>query len=357
MSKKYTSRSLCLLTVSVISLFVITSCQQASPSDSESIKSIGHVLVEEALPQPLQDNELINGDSETKTIEVVFDEKFPLKENSGQLGHQVEFELINNHMVTVSSHLFDSTDEPIQLSESHTQSILSNLYWLDLDFALAEVNAFESQPVIITLYSDTEIYELTYELSLNAYLIGGKYYYADHVVTELMYYLFKPQSPLAKIEHFHLLQEEATKTMGANSEPSPVNYDLTYKFERFYINDLEYNGWYKHTIEQVNPSSNLDESDQQIIYEYNTGMDSVVPILINKKDNFIFSDAFYFFGENYSTIDGIKVGLTKDEVIQKLGKANLETDAVWSYLQGDYLKFHLYYEDGIVTMLSLTMPL
>ncbi|MCM3630698.1 hypothetical protein M3194_25525 [Paenibacillus glycanilyticus] len=47
-----------------------------------------------------------------------------------------------------------------------------------------------------------------------------------------------------------------------------------------------------------------------------------------------------FMDGNYATPDGLTVGMTKEDVLQKLGKPNLELESKWSYKIGGYLKFH-----------------
>ena len=64
-----------------------------------------------------------------------------------------------------------------------------------------------------------------------------------------------------------------------------------------------------------------------------------------------------FEDPKYETKDGIRVGLTEAEVIAKLGEPNKKSDTKWSYKDGDYSKFHLYFEDGKVLYIVITMPL
>ena len=67
--------------------------------------------------------------------------------------------------------------------------------------------------------------------------------------------------------------------------------------------------------------------------------------------------AILFEDPKYETKDGIRVGLTEAEVIAKLGEPNKKSDTKWSYKDGDYSKFHLYFEDGKVLYIVITMPL
>ncbi|MFC3801739.1 hypothetical protein [Cohnella sp. GCM10012308] len=55
----------------------------------------------------------------------------------------------------------------------------------------------------------------------------------------------------------------------------------------------------------------------------------------------------------YATPDEVKVGLTQDEVIAKLGLPNARTETAWSYRVGDGLRFQLLFEDGRVRFISL----
>jgi hypothetical protein len=63
-----------------------------------------------------------------------------------------------------------------------------------------------------------------------------------------------------------------------------------------------------------------------------------------------------FSSPDFSTKDGIKVGLTKEQVLKKLGKPNLMLKSEWSYLVGDYLKFKLLFDHNKVKFMSLRIP-
>jgi len=56
----------------------------------------------------------------------------------------------------------------------------------------------------------------------------------------------------------------------------------------------------------------------------------------------------YFVSDQYSTKEGIKVGLTKRQVEQILGEPNRQTETAWGYLTGDLVTFWLYFEEDKV---------
>ena len=125
-------------------------------------------------------------------------------------------------------------------------------------------------------------------------------------------------------------------------------YEHMYEFERFNINNLDYHGWYKLVVEHPDT--------EQIGLEFNIAVNNFSPLLYNAQLDILFSDALYYFSDQFETIDGIKVGLSKDEVLKQLGQPNYETSVRWSYFIGDYLKFHLYFVDNHIEVISLTLP-
>jgi len=291
---------------------------------------------------------IVDNDSHTSNI-VSRDERFPLKAYNGQLGLQAEFNFEDLSKITLLSALQTSIEqlEPIILDEMDTQLIRQNLFWLDLDAAKVDLpSMFTPHPILIKLVVNDEEYELTYDLNLNAYMIRSDYYYADNQVTKLMHLYFNPDSKLATVAR---LQQLDSIEYSMVEDAALHFYEHLYEFERFNINNLDYHGWYKLVEEH--------DSTEQIGLEHNIAIPYLTPLLYNAKLDILFSDAFYFFSDQFETKDGIKVGLSKDEVLKKLGKPNYETSVRWSYYIGDYLKFHLYFEDDKIKVISLTLPI
>lgn len=351
------SKKICLLFISILvfSIFILTSCEKTSAPNSEE----DNIVVEGTfINHPLLEQFFANREdiveNETK-LETEKDEERLLQSSYDQVGKHLGLDLKSITKITLSSpnsheHL---TDNPIELSDFHKAIIIKNLYMLNLDMALGDEHVSASYPVLITMFTENGMYELTYDLNLNAYFFNDLYFYADYEVAELMHYFFKAESALAKIEYFHLLWQSDINTLGANSEPSPVNYNLNYHETDFLINDFDYMQW----LAVIAFTASSNEKEFTLLNEYNSSLESIVPIIIIPEVKIVLSDAIYFLDDQYSTVRGIKVGITKADVIEKLGEANLETETVWSYLIRDDLRFHLYFEEDAVKMISLTNPL
>lgn len=74
-------------------------------------------------------------------------------------------------------------------------------------------------------------------------------------------------------------------------------------------------------------------------------------------DNLIaLNSQLVFASSQYKTVDGVGVGSLEDEVLKKLGKPNLKTKTGWGYKSGDYVRFYLYFEEGVVKYMSINMP-
>jgi|GEM_PF-1320590 len=334
-------------------LFVLSLCLVAchnvnSSSSPSSTLTNDPALIDSplSLGDDQDNNELLIIDKKSNER----DEKFPVKAYKGQLGEQLEFDLNSVTQITLFSpnqlgnKESDIEPKEIVLDENFTQYIKQNLFWLYLESYKVDLPPqFISHPIIITLFANNEQYELTYELMINAYKLGDEYYYADHEVAELMSLYFNPDSKLAKVALLKQLHSAAHNVDGGLQF-----YEHRYEFEQLSLNHLDYHEWYELIAEHPDT--------EQIGLEYNIAINDYSPLLYNPKLDILFSDALYFFSDQLETIDGIKIGIKKDEVLKKLGKPNYGVNTKWSYYIGDYLKFHLYFDENQVIVMLLTLP-
>lgn len=285
--------------------------------------------------------------------DATYETHFPIHEYTGQLGLQIDFKLYESNetdSISVIDLSHEEAGAPIILSKTDTELIKSQLHWLKFDIAKADTDKLISHvphPILLSLTINNEQYSLVYDLNYNAFLLGCDYYYAESAIAEIMHVHFKHDSILAKLESYHQLAEQS-RIKNENDSKDQSN-EYRYEFERLNVNGLDYHGLYKLISKH---------SETEMLYTVlNSGHDTQSSILYNDDLKLLFSDGLYIFDEQFETIDGIKVGLTKADVLHKLGPANKESETVWSYRIGDYLKFHLYFVDNRLEVISLTLPL
>ncbi|MFC5702593.1 hypothetical protein ACFPVX_14915 [Cohnella faecalis] len=237
----------------------------------------------------------------------------------------------------------------ITIPEDRVFLILKDLYYTNLDKALAYEQPSGKNGAVLRLHTPDRSYAIPYDLDTNTYKFNDKLYYADDKVAFLMYFLLKPESDLAKVER---LTAQADREM--EQSRAIVDESFSYDIKRFEINDLDYNGWSRKAyLNKAFPTINY--------YSYNVVDNSVANFVVdlryNERNAIVYSlNSIFFLNDYTSTSDHIKVGLTKKQVLEKLGKPNLQLNSKWSYKIDDYLRFHIYYENDRVAGISLTMP-
>ncbi|MCQ6557735.1 hypothetical protein [Paenibacillus mendelii] len=238
-------------------------------------------------------------------------------------------------------------NKDITIPSNRQYVILQNFNWLDLEKSKAggldsTADAARSDSsVIIRIQENDDTFEIPYWPNTNTFEWRGSHFYADSQVLRLMQGLLAPESRLGRIDR---LEEQARMEMEQGTTESEVNY----KSDRLAVDGKDINGWEAELSKQQAGSSlsYYDDSLQKI--------ESVQ----EKDDDIIALGGYVFFeSDRHTTKDGVKVGLTPDQVIDKLGEPNSKTTSKWSYRLGDYLKFHLYFDDGKVAYIALLMPL
>ncbi|WP_433943752.1 hypothetical protein [Paenibacillus sp. SN-8-1] len=261
---------------------------------------------------------------------------------SGQLGEQLPFTAEMVESITVKP---SGKSTEIAVPESRYTVVTNGLYWEDLSIAKADKNAPVGKQAQIRIHTAKGIYSVPYSLDSNTYQLGSARYYADDQMLRLMSGLLEPDSDLGKVERLSVAAQEEV-----DRDQMKRNDSLNYKSERLNINGKDTDGWLRQIAFQSNSYTYAKRY-------YNSLTKNMSDLFYYKETGIIASASeVIFLSKNFQTPDGIKVGLTKQQVQSKLGKPNMETDSSWDYRVGDSLKFHLYFENNKVSFISLTMP-
>lgn len=261
---------------------------------------------------------------------------------SGQLGAQLPFTAEMVESVTVKP---PGTSAEMAVPKSRYTVITDGLYWEDLSIAKADKDTPDEKQVQIRIHTSKGVYSIPYSLDSNTYQLGNARYYADDQVLRLMSGLLEPDSDLAKVERLSAAAQEEV-----DRGEMKGNDSLKYKAERFNIDGKDTNGWLSQILFQSNSYTFAKRY-------YNSLTKKMSVLLYYKETGIISSESeVIFLDKSFQTPDGIKVGLTKQQVQSKLGKPNMEINSRWDYRVGDSLKFHLYFENNEVAFISLTMP-
>jgi len=228
--------------------------------------------------------------------------------------------------------------------ETREYVILQSLYWLDLSVAKSVEQTINEGDIFIYIHSADQTLVIPYDRTNNTFQLGESSYYASAEVAKLMAGIFHPDSELAKLD---VVFTAAYEQRAAGSKG--IDESLRYDAEQFKINNMDFNEW---KMSLVNNSEG-----EAIAPYYDEGSQTVSAIYYYDNQALLFDREIVFISDRVETKDGIKLGLTKEEVLSSLGKPNLDTEAQWSYSIGDYLKFHLYFDNNKVAYISLTSPL
>ncbi|MCR8657471.1 hypothetical protein [Paenibacillus endoradicis] len=279
-------------------------------------------------------------------IDTVINDEFSVSEEvepqylTGSLQDDPSYDSEKVESITVQY----GSNEPYTVPENREYVILQSLYWLDLTVAKAEDQTIADDNMMIHINSTDNIVAIPYDINKNTFQLGDTLYYATDEVAKMMYGQYKQESEIANIDRIYSnASKEAAESI------STVNESFQYDYEQLVIDDMDFHTWKEHL-------SN-DSKEMNIVNYYDNGSGKVSSIKYYEDIAVVSEREVIFISDSVATKDGIKIGLTKDEVLTTLGKSNLENDSQWSYKIGDYLKFHLYFEDNKVVLMSLTLPL
>lgn len=260
---------------------------------------------------------------------------------TGKLKDQLQFSTESE--MTISVHDAQNGKD-FEIPADREYVILQGLNGTDLTAAKApEATSSGSEERVFLRFSvDGKIYQIPYRLKTNTIEWKGQSFYVDDGIMLLMHGLLLPETKLTKIDRVF----EQTRKEQANGQV--IEHEQLYDGERLQIDGKDYAAW----VEEL---KSLPLVSEKKYYNYFTEkMDSIRQY---EPGITALNLAILFEDPKYGTKDGIRVGLTEAEVIGKLGEPNKKLDIKWSYKDGDYAKFHLYFEDGKVLYIVITMPL
>ena len=189
------------------------------------------------------------------------------------------------------------------------------------------------------------IYTIPYNLEQNTVDLGNGSYYADDMLLLLVKGLAEPDTRLAEADR--ILEQARVELSEENSGKRDDSFSLD--ADRMLVGGKDFDEWQSQLLlfSQMQPFRFYDSVTEKVkmMGEYG-GVDNLISL----------NSRLLFASDQYKTKDGVGVGLTKQEVLSKLGKPNLETETEWGYRTGDYIRFYLYFDAGVVKYMSITMP-
>lgn len=223
--------------------------------------------------------------------------------------------------------------------------LLQSLRYTDMKSALAApVPAASRKPIVLQFKLADTHYELTYDLTDNAFEYQGQYYYADDQVLLLMQGLFREREELASLDAL-LEQARVEQEQAGTVDPDPLDAEAAR------VDGLDFDGW-EQRLAKAQP--------EEIVWAkpfYDDGTGQVKQARLFKDGVLVVNRMIVFTRPEHQSADGVKTGIGTEDVIAKLGPQALKLVSRWSYKVGDYFRFHVYYADGKVKYLALSQPL
>jgi len=272
-----------------------------------------------------------------------------IKVATGVLKDALPFDVEQIQDITIYNEL---TGVTIKIPKERQYVVTQNLAWINLDVAKAEnveanagANSGADHTLTLKVQMAEGIYTIPYNFVQNTVDLDSGYYYADDKLLLLVKGLVEPDSRLAEVDR--ILEQARVEFSEENS--GKVDESFTVDADRLMVDGKDYATWQNQLLiySNVQPVRFYDSMEDKVktMGEY------------GGEDNLIVLNAQLLFASSqFKTKDGVGVGLTKQEVLAKLGKPNLETETEWGYKSGDYLRFFLYFDAGVVKYMSITMP-
>lgn len=235
-------------------------------------------------------------------------------------------------------------DKRIDIPREREYVVIQNLAWISLDAAKAE-SSDAGRTVTLRVEAVDGIYTIPYNIEQNTVDLGNGSYYADDMLLLLVKGLAEPDTRLAEADR--ILEQARVELSEENSGKRDDSFSLD--ADRLLVGGKDFDEWQSQLLlfSQMQPFRFYDSVTEKVktMGEYG-GVDNLISL----------NSRLLFASDQYKTKDGVGVGLTKQEVLSKLGKPNLETETEWGYRTGDYIRFYLYFDAGVVKYMSITMP-
>ncbi len=267
-------------------------------------------------------------------------EELPVQAESPYLLDRLPFAAAEVSAITVGGH-----GHSYDIPEERRAVLLNSLRFTDTESALAEpVPAASRQPIVLQFTLPGKSFNLTYDLTTNAFEHEGQYYYADDQVLLLLQGLLREREELASLD---ALLEQAR----VEQEQADLVDTQALAPEQAEIAGLNYLGW-----EQRLGQAGAGEIEwAKPFYDDSTG--EVKEARLYRDGVLLLNQMIVFTQDEYATKDGIKPGISTREVERKLGSKAAKLASRWSYKVGDYFRFHVYLQKGQVQYVVLSQPL
>ncbi|MBJ6361613.1 hypothetical protein ACFOQM_09970 [Paenibacillus sp. GCM10012307] len=237
-----------------------------------------------------------------------------------------------------------NSDQAVEVPDARNYVILQNLAWLNMEDAAAEAatSTDDKEEARLRFQVKNGTYEYLYNLKRNTIEADGKDYYADDQVYLLVNELLKPDSELGGLE---TLLEKSRLEM--ERQDSSLRELPKYAAKQLIVGDNNYQQWSSY-LKGEEPEAKIpfysDGTGQvQYLKQYNQGIYELHSMII-------------FKGDQHQTPDGVHTGMSRQQVLDKLGKPNLETATLWGYLTNDYLALFFYFTGDELAFMALPMP-
>ncbi|MDG0808972.1 hypothetical protein [Cohnella rhizosphaerae] len=270
---------------------------------------------------------------------------------SGLLGEQLPFKAEDIVGIRwLDRHLNRSVEVP----KERYDVILQNLYQLNLAEAIVQGNddTIATTASLMTFTTkDGGSYAIDYDPSNNVYGLPDtkRIFLASARVWLLKETLFNNSEWSAYGQLYEQARNEPL--IDSTAQRSAQSYDRS----RLAIGGLDYLGWEKKFLLKSSGIPSYDDlagGRGLIQFAERPERNSLYPEVMKLPGTVVFSIGI----SDYATSDGVKVGLSQDEVVARLGSPDARTETKWSYRIGDSLSFHLLFKDGKVRFVSLTEP-
>jgi len=270
---------------------------------------------------------------------------YPVEVNvaSGLLKDALPFDIEQIQDISIYNEQIGAT---IAIPKERQYIVTQDLAWLNLGVAKAgQAEAAADHPFIFKIKMADGTYTIPYNLEQNTLNLDRTKYYAGDKLLLLMKGLVNPGTQLAEVDQ---ILEQARVEFSEESS-GKIDESFTVDADRLLVDGKDFAAWQNQLLiySNVQPVRFYDSMEDKLktMGEYG-GADNLICL----------NSQLLFASSQYKTKDGVGVGLTKEEVLAKLGKPNLETETEWGYKSGDYFKFYLYFDAGVVKYMSITMP-
>jgi len=211
---------------------------------------------------------------------------------------------------------------------------LSNVFFIE---SIADPSVKHAADIAIRFHVEDKIYMLPYDSKHNTLGLGNDEVYADDHTARLILSLSQPDGEFGRF----------AAMLKNSSSDLEVDNEIIYEIDRFDMNGMDFYEWDEELVDVPTDWS------LPFYYWLSEAMSAV-----NSYDNggiLTYSLTKVFTTDKYKTKDGIAVGSTKDEIMEKLGEPNRKSDTKWGYIntEWEFANFFLYFEGDTVKYIEL----